>query len=46
MMMDVSVEPEYYVPIIPMVLVNGMKGIGTGFSTTIPSISIQIDIIR
>jgi DNA topoisomerase-2 len=26
-----SVEPIYYVPIIPMVLVNGTKGIGTGF---------------
>jgi DNA topoisomerase-2 len=30
-----SVEPIYYVPIIPMVLVNGTKGIGTGFSTDI-----------
>lgn len=29
------VEPMYYVPIIPMVLVNGTKGIGTGFSTDI-----------
>ena len=27
-----KVEPEYYVPIIPFVLVNGGKGIGTGFS--------------
>tara|TARA_Y100001970_G_C14253363_1_gene873395 strand:+ start:494 stop:3952 length:3459 start_codon:yes stop_codon:yes gene_type:complete len=26
------VEPEYYLPIIPMVIVNGGKGIGTGFS--------------
>ena len=26
------VEPEYYLPIIPYVLVNGGKGIGTGFS--------------
>ena len=26
------VEPEYYIPIIPFVLVNGGKGIGTGFS--------------
>ena len=26
------VEPDYYVPIIPMILVNGGKGIGTGFS--------------
>ena len=31
-----KVEPTYYVPIIPMVLVNGMTGIGTGFSTNIP----------
>tara|TARA_B110001450_G_C17665372_1_gene499300 strand:- start:1030 stop:4497 length:3468 start_codon:yes stop_codon:yes gene_type:complete len=29
------VEPEYYAPIIPMILVNGTKGIGTGFSTDI-----------
>ncbi len=32
----VSVEPDYYAPILPMVLVNGCKGIGTGFSTEIP----------
>jgi DNA topoisomerase-2 len=31
-----QVEPEYYIPIIPMVLVNGSIGIGTGFSTTVP----------
>ena len=30
------IEPEYYVPILPMVLVNGGIGIGTGFSTNIP----------
>jgi DNA topoisomerase-2 len=29
------VEPEFYVPIIPMILVNGSKGIGTGFSTEV-----------
>ena len=29
------VEPIYYVPIIPMILVNGTKGIGTGFSSDI-----------
>ncbi len=28
--------PQYMFPIIPMVLVNGVQGIGTGFSTTIP----------
>jgi DNA topoisomerase-2 len=32
----VSIEPEFYMPIIPMVLVNGTEGIGTGFSTKIP----------
>jgi len=29
------VEPIYYAPIIPMIIVNGSKGIGTGFSTDI-----------
>ena len=29
------IEPVFYAPIIPMVLVNGTKGIGTGFSTDI-----------
>ena len=29
------VEPEYYLPILPMVLINGAEGIGTGFSTQI-----------
>lgn len=31
-----QVEPLYYLPIIPHVLVNGALGIGTGFSTNIP----------
>jgi DNA topoisomerase II len=30
------IEPEYYYPIIPMILVNGTTGIGTGFSSDIP----------
>ena len=30
------VEPETYLPILPMLLVNGCIGIGTGFSTDIP----------
>ena len=29
------VEPEYYVPIIPFALMNGISGIGTGFSCNI-----------
>lgn len=30
------IEPEWYLPILPMVLVNGCEGIGTGYSTKIP----------
>jgi DNA topoisomerase-2 len=43
-----QVEPTFYAPIIPMVLVNGTKGIGTGFSTDIlPRNPLQvIDYIR
>lgn len=33
------VEPTFYVPIIPMILVNGAEGIGTGWSTFIPCYS-------
>lgn len=32
-----AVEPRTYMPIIPLVLLNGAIGIGTGFSTNIPS---------
>ncbi len=32
-----QVEPIYYLPIIPMILVNGATGIGTGFSQDILS---------
>ena len=39
------IEPEYYAPIIPMVLVNGAEGIGTGFSTKIPPYN-PLEIIR
>ena len=39
------VEPDYYVPIIPFALINGITGIGTGFSCSIapynPSVIIQ-----
>jgi DNA topoisomerase-2 len=31
------VEPEFYVPILPFCLVNGISGIGTGFSSSIPA---------
>ena len=32
-----KVEPTYYVPILPMVLINGAMGLGTGWSTEVPS---------
>ena len=31
-----KIEPVWYAPIIPMVLVNGAEGIGTGWSTSVP----------
>lgn len=42
------IEPEYFVPIIPMLLVNGSSGIGTGWSTDVPCFNPQdlIDNIR
>lgn len=35
------VEPEYYIPSIPTILLNGATGIGTGYSTTIPKYNIN-----
>uniref|UniRef100_A0A8D0G650 DNA topoisomerase 2 n=1 Tax=Sphenodon punctatus TaxID=8508 RepID=A0A8D0G650_SPHPU len=35
------VEPEWYIPIIPMVLINGAEGIGTGWSCKIPNYDIR-----
>jgi len=31
------IEPHWYVPVIPLVLVNGAQGIGTGWSTDVPN---------
>ena len=41
----VRVEPEFFVPIIPMILVNGALGIGTGFSTQVLCYN-PIDIVK
>lgn len=38
------IEPQFYAPIIPMVLVNGANGIGTGFSTQVACYN-PIDIV-
>ena len=40
-----SIEPDYYAPVIPMVLANGAEGIGTGWSTLIPQYS-PLDLIE
>lgn len=32
-----SIEPEYYIGIIPFALINNIVGIGTGYSCTVPS---------
>lgn len=31
-----KIEPDMYAPIIPMILINGSRGIGTGFSCDVP----------
>lgn len=33
---DLKIEPDWYVPIIPMLLVNGSEGTSTAWSTKIP----------
>jgi DNA topoisomerase-2 len=34
---DRTIEPEIYVPVVPLILINGSDGIGTGWSSTIPN---------
>ena len=36
-----AVEPDFFAPVVPTVLVNGAEGIGTGWSTDIPTFSID-----
>lgn len=38
-------EPKHYMPILPMILINGAEGIASGFSTKIPQYN-PIDIIE
>jgi DNA gyrase/topoisomerase IV subunit B len=40
-----NIEPEFYAPIIPTILINGCQGIGTGFSTSIPCHN-PLDVIK
>lgn len=44
-----TIEPEYFVPTLPMILVNGCEGIGTGYSTFVPPynpVDIKANILR
>ena len=38
------IEPVFYMPIVPLILINGTVGIGTGWSTNIPQFN-PLDII-
>lgn len=40
-----KIEPKFYLPIIPTILINGAEGIGTGFSTLIPNYDLK-DVIN
>ena len=40
-----SIEPSWYAPIIPMVLINGSEGIGTGWSSFVPNYNPR-DVVR
>jgi len=39
-----GIEPSHYMPVLPMVLVNGADGIGTGWSSSVPNYD-PIDVI-
>ncbi|MCO5557866.1 hypothetical protein L7F22_011438 [Adiantum nelumboides] len=32
-----NIEPEWYMPTVPLVLLNGSEGIGTGWSSNVPN---------
>ncbi|VWU52190.1 DNA topoisomerase 2, putative, partial [Hepatocystis sp. ex Piliocolobus tephrosceles] len=40
-----KIEPQYYIPVIPTILINGCEGIGTGYSSFIPNYNYK-DIIN
>jgi DNA topoisomerase-2 len=40
-----QIEPEMFVPVLPMILVNGSSGIGTGWSSEIPNYN-PLDIVE
>jgi Type IIA topoisomerase (DNA gyrase/topo II, topoisomerase IV), A subunit len=38
---DDRIEPKFYIPIIPMVLINGASGVGNGFKSSILNYDIE-----
>jgi DNA topoisomerase-2 len=42
---DKKIEPTIYAPVVPMLLLNGADGIGTGWSTSIPNYH-PVDIVN
>jgi DNA topoisomerase II len=42
---DKRIEPTIYAPVVPMILLNGADGIGTGWSTSIPNYH-PVDIVN
>ncbi len=40
-----AIEPMYFVPVVPMLLVNGCAGIGTGYSSDVPSFN-PLDLVE
>jgi DNA topoisomerase-2 len=42
---DRKIEPTVYSPVVPMILLNGADGIGTGWSTSIPNYH-PVDIVN
>lgn len=38
---NVRVEPKFFIPVLPLVLINGSCGIGTGYSTFVPMHSLK-----
>lgn len=43
---DALIEPEWYIPVVPLVLVNGAEGIGTGKSDHIESFFTNLPFFR
>ena len=37
----IIIEPEFYIPILPLLLINGSEGIGSGYSTFIPKFKLN-----